>query len=113
MSYQAFLLITSQLATRRKVSACIDDEWIFVEKTPKDHWTLSLKICDGNPIHTDLLRWQSGGAYLKQDPRTDALFLVQEMQIPQGKYIPFKNHLTQFLHTAEEWRQTLLLIRSN
>jgi hypothetical protein len=54
-----------------------------------------------------MLRWQNSGAYLKLDPLTYSVYLFQEVEMEEGKYIPFKHHLSNFSMVAEEWRSIL------
>lgn len=117
MSYDAFLLVRSQLAGNRKARVIIQDNIIFFEKTKKDHWTLYTKVysVDGylpNSVRScvssaGVLRWQHSGAYLKLDPHSHSVYLFEEIKIEEGKYIPFKRHLSDFSTVAAEWKEIL------
>ena len=119
MSYDAFLLVMSQLAGKRKARVVIDGEVIFFESSEKrNHLTLYTKVFSGDGYlpnnvrscvsSSGLLRWQQSGAYLKLDPFTHSVYLFQDIQMEEGKYIPFKHHLSDFSMVATEWREILL-----
>lgn len=118
MSYDAFLLVMSQLAGKRKARVVIDSEVIFFEASQKkSHYTLYTKVYSGDGYlpknvrscvsSSGLLRWQQSGAYLKLDPFTHSVYLFQEIEMEGGKYIPFRHHLSDFSMVAAEWREIL------
>jgi hypothetical protein len=118
MSYDAFLLVMSQLAGKRKARVVIKGEVIFFETSPKkNHWVLYTKVFSGDGYlpknvrscvsSSGVLRWQHSGAYLKLDPLTHSVFLFQEIEMEKDKYIPFKHHLSDFSMVAAEWREIL------
>lgn len=108
----------SQLASKRKARVVIQDETIFFEASDKpNHFTLYTKVYFGQGYlpqairscvsSSGVLRWQKSGAYLKLDPLTYSVYLFQEAQMEEGKYIPFKHLLSDFYSVAVEWRQIL------
>jgi hypothetical protein len=117
MSYNAFLLVMSQLAGNRKARVVIQGNIIFFEKTKKNHWILYTKVYSGdgylpNSVRScvssgGVLRWQHSGAYLKLDPPSHSVYLFEEIEIEEGKYIPFKHHLGDFSTVAAEWKEIL------
>lgn len=118
MSYDAFLVVMSQLAGKRKARVVIDGEVIFFDASQKkNHWTLYTKVYSGDGYlpknvrscvsSSGVLRWQHSGAYLKLDPLTYSVYLFQEVEMEEGKYIPFKQHLSNFSMVAAEWRSIL------
>ncbi len=119
MSYNAFLGVMSQLAGKRKARIVIDGEVIFFEASErKNHLTLYTKVYSGDGYlpnnvrscvsSSGLFRWQQSGAYLKLDPFTYSVYLFQEVQMEEGKYIPFRHHFSDFLLVARQWREILL-----
>jgi hypothetical protein len=118
MSYDAFLLVMSQLAGKRKARIVIQGEVIFFEASQrKNHYILYTKVYSGDGYlpknvrscvsSSGLLQWQHSGAYLKLDPLTHSVYLFEEVQMEAGKYIPFKHHLNDFSTVAAEWREIL------
>lgn len=118
MSYQAFLIAMSQTASNRKARFVINNQLVWMEALPKkDRWSLFTKIfhvddCLPSSIQdcltsSDFMRWQYQGAYLKYDAATDSIYLVNEVVMPAGKYIPFRRHLNEFLNAADEWKRAL------
>ena len=116
MAYDAFLLVMSQLASGRKARIVIDGEVIFFETTQKkDRYLLYTKVYSGDGYlppnvrscvsSSGVLRWQQNGAYLKLDPLTHSVYLFEEVELPQGKYIPFKHRLEHFSQVADEWKE--------
>jgi hypothetical protein len=118
MSYSAFLLVMSQLAGKRKARIVVQGGVIFFEISPKkNHYTLYTKVYFGDGYlppsvsscvsSRGTLRWQSRGAYLKLDSLTHSVYLFQEVEMQEGKYIPFKHYLSDFSLVAAEWREIL------
>ena len=118
MSYDAFLLVLSQLAGSRKARVVIQDNVIFFEKSTRENlWTIYTKVYGGEGFlspsvrecvsSSGYLRWQQGGAYLKLEPQEHAVYLFQEIDMQEGKYIPFKYHLSDFSIVANEWKEIL------
>jgi hypothetical protein len=117
MSYGAFLLVMSQLIGNRKARVVIQGNVIFFEKSKKNHWTLYTKVYSGDGYlpssvrscvsSNGVLRWQRSGAYLKLDPISHSVYLFEEIEIEEGKYIPFKHRLSDFSTVAAEWREIL------
>ncbi len=118
MSYSSFLIVMSQLATKRKARVVMEGEVVFFELSEKKHHcTLYTKVFSGNGYlpnsvrscvsSSGLLRWQQSGAYLKLDPITSSVYLFQEVQMEEGKYIPFRRHLNDFSYVACQWREIL------
>ncbi len=108
----------SQLASKRKARVIIHGETVFFTATEKpNHFTLYTKVYSGEGYlpkeirscvsSSGLLRWEQTGAYLKLDPLTYSVYLFQEAQMEEGKYIPFKNLLSDFSSVATEWREIL------
>jgi hypothetical protein len=118
MCYKAFLLVMSQLAGKRKARVVIQDRVIFFEASQKEnHLILSTSVYsgDGNlPLNVrscvssrGVLRFQGNGAHLKLDPPSSSVHLVQEVRMEEGKYIPFRHHLSDFSMVADQWREIL------
>lgn len=118
MSYDAFLLVMSQLAGKRKARVVVQGEVIYFEASPKkNRYTLYKKIFSGDGYlpssvrscvsSSGVLRWQRSGHYLKLDPLTHSVYLFQEIEWEEGKYIPFKHHFTDFCRVADEWQEIL------
>jgi hypothetical protein len=118
MSYDAFLIVMSQLAGNRKARVVDRGNVIFFEMSKKkDHWILYTQVYFGDGYlpssvrscvsSCGMLRWQQDGAYLKLDPLSHAIYLFQEIQMEKGKYIPFKHYLNDFSTEAREWKETL------
>src|SRR5690242_18359013 len=108
MTYNVFLQITNQLCNKDKASIILNDALIFFKKNKKNRWTLSTKVSVSNDSHClsslNLLRWQSKGPYLQLDPCTQSVFLIEEVEMQEGKYIPFRNSLNKFAEIAADWR---------
>lgn len=118
MSYDAFLLVMSQLAGNRKARVVIDENVIFFEAfQKKNRLKIYTKVFNGDGYlpksvrscvsSSGILQWQNRGAYLKLDSLTDSVLLVQEVEMEEGKYIPFKHHLSDFSTVAQEWKEIL------
>jgi hypothetical protein len=118
MSYDAFLLVMSQLAGKKKARVVIQGLVIFFEPSHKqNHWVLSTQIFSGEGYLPSsvrscvssggMLRWQHRGAYLKLDPKTHSVHLIEEIQMEENQYIPFKSYLNEFLSVATEWKDIL------
>lgn len=118
MSYDAFLLLMSQLAGKRKARIVVKENVIFFDTLDKkNHMKIYTKVYGGDGYlpksvrscvsSSGVLRWQHGGAYIKLDPETHSVFLIQEVEMQQGKYIPFKNVLSDFSLLADEWKEIL------
>lgn len=118
MSYKAFLTVMSQLAGNRKARFVFQEEVIFFEATErKNHFVLFTKVYSGDGFlpssvrscvsSSGVLKWQHSGAYLKLDPITHSVYVFQEIEMEEGKYIPFKHHLSDFCKVAGEWREIL------
>ena len=118
MSYEAFLLVMSQLVGNKKARVVVQDNVIFFEKSDKeDSLTLYTQVYLGedslpNSVRacvpsSGLLRWQCNGAYLKLDPLSHSVYLFEEIPMEDGKYIPFRHHLSRFSDAANEWKEIL------
>lgn len=123
MLHTAFLMAMSQLAVHKKARISLEDKEIFIEAGAKDNrWKLCTKIFNGNGFLPErirdcisasgVLKWQKEGAFLKLDPETHSVYLVQELELA-FKYIFFKQIVTDFIKVAEEWRQILKGIPEN
>lgn len=118
MSYEAFLLVMSQLAGNKKARVVVRENVIFFEKSDKEHQLIlytkvyfgeddlphSVRSCLSS---NGVLRWQHNGAYLKLDPPSNSVYLLEEVQMEDGKYIPFRHHLNNFSAIADEWKEIL------
>ena len=117
MSYNAFLFVMSQLTGNKKARVVIQGNIIFFERIKKNHWVLYTKVYSGEDSlprsvrsclsNDGVLRWQHRGAYLKLDPHSPSVYLLEEIEIEEGKYIPFKHHLSDFSTVAAEWKEIL------
>ena len=118
MSYNTYLLVLSQLSSRKKAECVVQGSVIFVESKQSDKdWNLSTKIFDADTAKIPsflqqsltsrgLLRWQERGAFLKLDPETNSVYLVQQIQSSR-KYVPFKYLMNDFAGVAREWKDIL------
>lgn len=118
MSYNTYLLVLSQLSSRKKAECVVQGSVIFVEsKEVGKDWNLSTKIFDADTAKIPsflqqsltsrgLLRWQERGAFLKLDPETNSVYLVQQIQSSR-KYVPFKYLMNDFAGVAREWKDIL------
>lgn len=118
MSYSSFLIALGQMAGKKKARVLVNNHLIFIEAlSKKNRWKVFTKVfhLDGYipPSIQDCLssaealRWQYQGAYLKLDTKSQSVYLVSEVEMPIGKYIPFRRHLNAFIGASEEWRETL------
>ncbi len=117
MEYNAFLVFLNQIANQKKAKVVVQGSVIFIETSShKGQWNLSTKILGtelkriqkslGLPMSKGSLKWQGKGAYLKADPETDSLYLMQEI-ISSSKYIPFRHVIQDFASVASEWKEIL------
>lgn len=117
MEYNAFLLFLNQITSQRKAKVVVQGSVIFIETTSQTgHWCLSTKILGsqvkklqgslGSYLSRSSLKWQSKGAYLKVDPDTNAVYLIQEI-LSSKKYLPFKYLIQDFASVAIEWKEIL------
>lgn len=110
MTHDVFLLVLSQLAGKKKTRVVVQGSVIFIETCPlKEKWTLSTPIFSGEGRMlppSGFLRWQEKGAYLKLDPTTHTVYLMQDVLAAQ-KYVPFKYLVSDFADVANEWREIL------
>jgi len=118
MSYNTYLLVLSQLTSRKKAECVVQGSVIFVEsKQSGKDWNLSTKIFDADTAKIPsflqqslnsrgLLRWQERGAYLKLDLETNSVYLVQEI-LSSKKYVPFKYLMNDFAGVAKQWKDIL------
>ena len=124
MSYNAFLIAMSQMASKKKARVVVNDHLIFIEAlNRKNRWKMFTKVFHSSGYippsvqdclaSAEFLRWQYQGAYLKLDPLTQSLYLVKEIEMPVGKYIPFRHHLNEFIVAADEWKETLECFAEN
>jgi hypothetical protein len=107
----------SQLAGNQKARIVFEDKVVFFEKNKENHWVLYTKVFAGdgdlpNSVRScvssgGVLRWQENGAYLKLDAASHSVYLFEEIEIEEGKYIPFKHHLSDFSTVAAEWIEIL------
>jgi hypothetical protein len=118
MPYQAFLHLITQLAGSKKARVVLQGNVIFFETSNiKNQFTLSTKVYSGDGrlsphvcscvSSNGTLRWQQGGAYLKLDPITHSVYLIEDVEMEEGKYIPFRDRLSDFSSVAEEWKEIL------
>jgi|HubBroStandDraft_4_1064222.scaffolds.fasta_scaffold214242_2 hypothetical protein len=117
MLYNDFLQVITQLAGNNKARITIQENTIFFERIKKNCWILHTKVYSGDDYlpsgvrscmpSSGLLQWQQKGAYLKLDPHSHSVDLFEKIEIEEGKYIPFKYHLSNFVATATEWKETL------
>ena len=117
MEYNAFLVFLNQIANQKKARVVVQGSIIFIETASQNgQWNLSTKVSSseirklekslGMPFSKNSLKWQGKGAYLKADPDTDSLYLIQEI-LSSKKYIPFKHVIQDFASVASEWKEIL------
>jgi hypothetical protein len=117
MEYNAFLLFLNQIENQRKAKVVVQGSIIFIETSSQaEHWSLSTKILSSSNkklgkslgLYTGIhaWKWQEKGAYLKVDPETDSLYLVQEISSFK-RYLPFKYLIEDFASIALEWKEIL------
>ncbi len=118
MIYSEFLIAMAQLSFRKKAQITIGENIIFIEaSTSESRWKLSTKVFNAFDESPEMLRsclssrgaftWQNQGAYLKRDPQSESIWLMDEVEMPRGKFIPFKYHIQAFAQAADEWKETL------
>lgn len=116
MSYQAFLLVMGQLASKKKARVVVQGDVIFFESSIKEnHFKIYTKIFSGDGYlpknmrsyfsSCGVLRWQHRGAYIELDSETHSIYLVEEIEMEKNKYIPFRNRLNDFSLVALEWKE--------
>ncbi len=114
----------SQLAGKKKARIVIDNHLIFIDALKKkNRWSLFTKVFDSDGYlppsvqdclsSAEFMRWQHGGAYLKVDALTQSIYLMNEIEMERGKYIPFRRHITNFVTAADEWKETLEMFAEN
>lgn len=117
MSYNSYILARHQLAGSRNARIVVGGHLIIVESSPcAKKWTLRTELYSGRegiPSYicesvsaSGTLRWQERGAYLKWDPATYSVHLVQEIH-SSGKYAPFRHVMHDFASLASQWREAL------
>jgi hypothetical protein len=118
MSYNAFLIAMSQLASKKKARIVIQGHLIEIEASKKkNRWNLSTTVFSEDgfiplSIRSSLssvgsFRWQTQGPHLKLDPISNSVVLLDEVEMPEGKFIPFRHQLNRFAHAVEEWKEIL------
>jgi hypothetical protein len=118
MHFKEFLILTHQLSSKKRATFVVDGYLVAIEATNKKNcWKISTKICHvENPLSstlqdclrgTDLFRWNRSGPFLMQDPSTGSIYLVKEIEMPLGKFIPFRHHLNAFQASISEWCDTI------
>ena len=118
MSYKAFLLVMSQLAVRKTARVVFEDNTIFFEATEEnDRLKFQTKVYGGEGYippsvracvsSGGTLRWQESGAYLQLEESSFSIHLIQEAEMQMGKFVPFRNTLSDFSRVADEWREIL------
>ncbi len=118
MSYSAFLMISSQLSTRRKGLCQVQDSSIKVEENHgRDSWVLSTKVFDSdgckvpsflknNLASMNVFRWQQKGAYLKIGEDGQSVYLQQDIKA-LNRYVAFRAVMSDFVQVANEWKTIL------
>lgn len=117
MSYNAFLLVMSQLAGNRKARVATDDHTIYFEKTSKNRLTLKTAVFSGEGFVPHRIRdcvsgrgnlqWQQRGPSLKLDLPSHSVILCEEIEMEEGKFLPFRHHFAAFSAAACEWKKFL------
>lgn len=118
MSYVAFLVVMSQLDSKKTARILVKRNEILIEPSKKKNtWMLCTKVFSGDPIiprgvrscisTSGVFRWQHRGAYLKLDAASHSVYLTEEVEMERGKYLPFKHHIGDFATVADEWRAIL------
>lgn len=116
MSYDAYLMTLSQLSGKSKARVVVQGSVIFIETQPnRKKWKMSTKIFEEGSFpkamkecisSSGMLKWQERGAYLKLDPCTNSLYLINEIE-SATKYVPFKYLVNDFAEVANEWKEIL------
>ncbi len=117
LTRMAFLAVVTQLADQKEAECVLQGSVIRIKaSTEEERWSISTKIFDGDGFlpqsvrycvsSAGVLRWQERGAFLKIDPVSQSVFLVQEID-DTGKYIPFRHLIGDFAQVAQEWREIL------
>jgi hypothetical protein len=118
MSYKSYLFVLSQLSSRKNAECVIQGSVIFVEVEDKNQqWHLYTKVLDASEEKVPsflrrslgkkgILRWQERGAYLRLDPETSHVYLMQDID-SLSKYVPFKHVMNDFANVASEWKNIL------
>jgi hypothetical protein len=119
MLYKDFLYIKSQLVNKKTAQIVIDDQAIsFVASSKKrNRLKITTTVFSGDGSlpksvrscvsSSGKLRWQQGGAHIQLDPETQSVLLIEEVEIEENKYLPFKEALNDFTLAAKEWQEIL------
>lgn len=118
MNYQSFLFVLNQLRAGRPAHFEWEGLVITFEKidgNPRG-WrfsTILFQAEDRIPPHVQscvfssgILRWQTHGAFLKCNPKLNAILLVQELDHAHS-FIAFRRTMQDFAALAKEWKTVL------
>ncbi|MBM3207888.1 MAG: hypothetical protein FJZ57_04710 [Chlamydiae bacterium] len=118
MDHKNYLYLLHQLSFRKKAQCVVQGSVIFVESTPQSqNWQVSSRILDGdikkiprflkNSLTSKgILKWQERGAYLRLDPVSNHVYLIQDVKVSK-KYVPFKYLINDFVQLATEWKNMI------
>jgi hypothetical protein len=118
MNYNIYLFLLHQLSFKKKAQCVVQGNVIFIEAKPKTkYWEISTKLVDGqlqkipsflkdSLTSRGILKWQERGAYLRLDPVSNHLYLIQDVKA-SNKYIPLKYLINDFAKVATEWKNLI------
>lgn len=116
MFYPAFLSLMSQLIQSHKARVIIDTREVTIEKLEgREEWVFSTTLNGlGDEVFscfssTGAFRFQPGNSSLHLDSLTASIYVVQKIQMPAKKYIPFKQRLTYFLEVVSQYEEMFTL----
>ncbi len=115
MSYDLFLAFLSQMYNSKKARLVIQGSVIFIETSKKaDSLQMKTKVFSGDDLNNTsscipsngVLHVQDRSAYLKLDPTTKDVYLINEVKF-SNKYLPFRYQINDFVDVANEWKEIL------
>ncbi|HEY2810126.1 MAG TPA: type III secretion system chaperone [Rhabdochlamydiaceae bacterium] len=115
MDYKLYLHTLCQLSSKGRAAVTYDGHMLHIEPLKQNNtWRFSAPIFDKGR-HSALLhsclsqagtfRWQGKGAYLRRDLDTDALALIEEVNMNKASFIAFKRAIEQFISTVRDWHE--------
>jgi hypothetical protein len=118
MNYNIYLFLLHQLSFKKKAQCVVQGNVIFIEAKPKTkYWEISTKLVDGqlqkipsflkdSLTSRGILKWQERGAYLRLDPFSNHLHLIQDVRA-SNQYIPLKHLINDFVKVVMEWKNLI------
>ncbi len=128
MHYKLYLHTLCQLSNKGLATLELDESIVFIEpikeqrsiypqlrKKKSTTYRLSAKLFESREnissqalsciSRVGVFRWQQKGAYLHLDRAQNAVYLIDEIEIPTNSYISFKQKIGLFLDTLRGWKE--------